>query len=204
MVAKPWLPNPPDGTPICLGFDGSQNNDWTALGAETMDGHSFTPRWGPNHFGTYWNPAEHGDRIPHGEVEAAVDEVFGRFVVVRLYADPQDWETDIEDWALAHGKERVIVWPTNNVTKMHAEIVRFENDLKEGRITNDGDPMAAAHIGNAKKVGKPGQKFILGKPNENQKIDIAMTRILAHTAARDALATGWEPPTRKKMRVYRY
>ena len=86
---------------------------------------------------------------------------------------------------------------------MHAEIVRFENDLREDRIRHDGDPVAATHMANAKKVGKPGQKFILGKPNENQKIDIAMAKILAHIAKSDARATGWEPPAPKKMRVYR-
>lgn len=199
-----WLPNPPDGTSICLGFDGSLNNDWTTVSGETMAGFSFTPRWGPDKFGSYWDPAEHGDRIPHGEVSASVDEMFTRYNVVRMYCDPHDWETDIEDWALEHGTERVLPWPTYNITKMHAELVRFENDLREGRIKHDGDPMAALHIDNAKKVGKPGQKFILGKPNELQKIDIAMSRVLAHTATRDSLSTGWEPPKpRTKMRVYR-
>jgi hypothetical protein len=201
---RKWLPNPPDGTPICLGFDGSLNNDWTALQAETMTGYSFSPLWGPNAEPTYWNPAEHGSRIPHGLVADAIDELHSRFVIVRQYCDPHDWESDIEDWALRYGKERVITWETNRITPMHAEIVRFENDLREGRITHDGDPTAALHVGNAKKVGKPGQKFILGKPNENQKIDIAMAKILAHTAVRDSLAGGWEPPKpRSKMRVYR-
>lgn len=203
MPERVWLPNPPDRTPICLGFDGSINNDWTAIQAETMDGFSFTPIWGPNRSAAYWNPAEHGDRIPHGEVEAAVDEIFTRFTVVRMYCDPQDWETDIEDWALAHGDKKVITWETNRASQMYEEIKRFENDLREGRITHDGDPTAALHIGNAKKVGKPGQKYILGKPNEHQKIDIAMSKILAHTAARDSIAAGWEPPRPKKMRVYR-
>ncbi|MEO5920622.1 MAG: terminase [Pseudolysinimonas sp.] len=204
MPQLAWLPEPPAGTSICLGFDGSLNNDWTALQAETMDGFSFTPRWGPNQFGTYWNPAEHGDRIPHGEVETAVDELFDRFDVVRAYCDPHDWETDIEDWARKHGDDHVITWETNRIKAMWAEITRFENDLREGRITHDGDPVATLHIGQAKKVGKPGQMYILGKPNEAQKIDLAMARILAHTAVRDSLAGGWEPPKpRSKMRVFR-
>lgn len=205
MPSQPWLPNPPDRTPICLGFDGSINNDWTAISGQTMDGYSFTPRWGPTpDTGTFWNPREHGDRIPHGEVDAAVDELFARFEVVRMYADPEDWETDIEAWALRHGEEKVIPWPTNSVTRMYPEIRRFEADLREGRIRHDGCPQTALHMGNAKKVGKPGQKYILGKPNENQKIDLAMTRILANAAVRDALAAGWEPrKPRAKVRVWR-
>ncbi|RCL91806.1 MAG: terminase [Microbacterium sp.] len=204
MPNRPWLPNPPDGSHVCLGFDGSINNDWTALTAQTMDGYSFTPRWGPSQLGTYWNPAEHGDRIPHGEVDVAVDEMFTRFKVVRFYADPEDWETDIESWALRYGAERVLMWRTNREHAMYDEIRRFEADLRNGLIRHDGCPATTTHMGNAKKVGKPGQRYILGKPNENQKIDLAMTRILANAAVRDALAGGWEPPKpRSKVRVWR-
>jgi len=198
------LPNPPAGTPICLGFDGSLNNDWTALQGETMDGYSFTPMWGPDQVATLWNPAEHGDRIPHVDVATAVGEMFDRYDVQRMYCDPQDWDTDIETWALQHGEEHVIAWPTNRVGAMHAELARFANDLAEGRIRHDGHPVASGHMLAAKKIGKPGQKYILGKPSEKQKIDAAMAKVLAHTAARDVLATGWEPRrSRGKMRVLR-
>jgi hypothetical protein len=44
---------------------------------------------------------------------------------------------------------------------------------------------------NARKIAKPGQKYILGKPTQHQKIDVAMSRILAHEAASDAHAAGW-------------
>lgn len=203
MPNQHWLPNPPDGSFICLGFDGSINNDWSSLGAETMDGYSFTPRVGPDSLGAYWNPAEHNGRIPHGEVAAAVDEIFTRYKVVRMYCDPEDWETDIDNWSLAHGSEHVVTWPTNSINRMYPEIRRFEADLAEKRIRHDGCPVAALHINNARKVGKPGQKYILGKPNEQQKIDVAMTRILAHTAVMDSLAGGWEPPRKlSKVRVW--
>ncbi|GAA4762538.1 terminase [Microbacterium gilvum] len=199
-----WLPNPPDGTPIGVGFDGSINNDWTAIRAQTMDGYSFTPRWGPSNLGTWWNPAEHGGLIPHSEVDVAVDEIFDRFLVVRMYCDPEDWDTDIDRWQLRHGAERVIVWPTNSVNRMYPEIRRFEADLRQGLITQDGCPRTAQAMDNARKVGKPGQKYILGKPNETQKIDLAMTSILANAAVRDALAGGWTPPKpRTKVRVWR-
>lgn len=205
QLQRPWLPNPPDGTPICLGFDGSVNNDWTGIRAETMTGYSFTPRWGPTpDTPTIWNPREHGDRIPHSEVDAALDEIFDRFVIARFYADPEDWTTDIERWAAKFGEEKVIEWPTNQVARMYPEIRRFEADLREGLITHDGCPITTAHMGNAKKVGKPGQKYILAKPNENQKIDLAMCSILANAAVRDALAAGWSAPKpRAKVRVWR-
>ena len=43
----------------------------------------------------------------------------------------------------------------------------------------------------ARKVAKPGDKYVLGKPSENQKIDITMADILAHEAASDMRALGW-------------
>ena len=45
MQALPWLPEPPEGTKVCLGFDGSETSDFTVIKAETIDGLLFTPRW---------------------------------------------------------------------------------------------------------------------------------------------------------------
>jgi phage terminase large subunit-like protein len=199
-----WLPNPPDGTDICLGFDGSKNNDFTAIAGETIDGFSFTPRWGDEQVATVWDPANSNGRIPHGEVAVAVEEMFRRYKVKRFYCDPQDWDTDIETWALAYGVETVIQWPTNVVSRMHPELVRFEEDLIEGRIKHDGCPITVGAAANARKKPQPGQKFTIEKPNEHQKIDAIMTRVLAHTAARDSIAAGWTPTqARKKARVWR-
>lgn len=205
QARRPWLPNPPAGTAIGLAFDGSVNNDWTAIRAQTLTGFSFTPRWGPTpDTPTIWNPREHGDRIPHGQVDLALDEIFERFTVARFYYDPEDWTTDGERWAEKHGEKVVVEWPTNQISRMYPEIRRFEADLREGLITHDGCPYTEAHMANAKKVAKPGQKYILGKPNETQKIDLSMTTILANAAVRDSLAAGWEPPKpRSKVRVWR-
>lgn len=186
-----WMANPPDGTRICLGFDGSEVNDWTAIRAETVDGFQFTPRYGPDSRPTIWNPAQWGGRIPRGEVTAAVDELFDRFEVERMYCDPQDWRSEIGDWSLAHGDETVFEWPTNSIRRMFAALSRFEIDLSTGRITHDGCPLTAMSVANAKRVAKPGQQYILGKPTDHQKIDAAMASVVAHEAAMDAHAAGW-------------
>lgn len=186
-----WLPNPPDGTRICAGFDGSDVNDWTAIRCETEDGFQFTMRYGDDRRPTIWDPAEWGGSIPHREVDAAVDEMFTRYDVRDFYCDPKDWQTDIGSWSLRHGEEHVTVWPTNRTNLMFMEIRRFEADLREGRITHDGCPITATHIANARKASQPGQKYILNKPEDHQKIDVAMASILAHTAAMDSVAAGW-------------
>lgn len=199
MTDQLWLPNPPDGTRICAGFDGSDVNDWTAIRCETVAGHQFTMRYGADRKPTIWNPKETGGNIPRGEVDAAVDEMFNRYDVQRFYCDPKDWQTDIGSWALRHGAEHVVVWATHRIQLMFDELRRFEADLKEHRITHDGCPITATHIHNAFKINKPGQKYILGKPDktkDHQKIDAAMASVLAHIAAMDAVSDGWrETPT---------
>ena len=58
-----WLENPPKGTEVCLGFDGSENDDWTCIKAETREGFIFTPRYGADRRPTIWNPKTWGGRI---------------------------------------------------------------------------------------------------------------------------------------------
>lgn len=165
-----------------------------------MDGYSFTPRYGPDERAAIWNPAETGGRIPRGEVRAAVDEIMDRYTVARMYCDPQDWRTEISEWALAYGTV-VAEWATNRTSQMYEAIRTFEIDLATGRIEHDGCPIARTHIANARKVAKPGQKYILGKPADHQKIDAAMARILAHEAKNDAVAAGWGQDRRALTRV---
>lgn len=95
-----WLPEPPDGTAICLGFDGSDVSDWTCLTAETVDGLAFTPRFHGKP--TLWNPAEHGGRVPRAEVAAAVADLFGRFDV----ANPVLQVRDVGNVLTGEGKLR--------------------------------------------------------------------------------------------------
>lgn len=196
-----WLPNPDLSEQICVGFDGSENNDFTAIRCETKDGFQFTPCYGPDDRPTIWNPAEWGGQIPRGEVNAAVDEIFTRWSVARMYCDPQDWYSEIGDWSLEYGAEHVFEWPTNKVDRMFHAIRRFETDLMTGRTSHDGCPITAVHMANCRKVAKPGQKYILGKPADHQKVDSAMASILAHEASADAREAGWGAPVSSRMIV---
>lgn len=186
-----WLPNPPDGTPICLGFDGSDVDDWTAIRAETVDGFQFTPRVLDGR-PAIWNPAEHHDhRIPRSEVSAAVDDIFARFKVVRMYCDPPYWPSEVEAWALRHGEERVVQWETYRPTPMHKALERFVVDLSTGAIAHDGCPDTTNHIASAVKKFRGRDQYGLAKASRLQKIDAAVTSVLAHEAACDARAAGW-------------
>lgn len=178
---------------ICLGFDGSQTDDWTCIRAETREGRLFTPTYGPDKRPTLWNPAEWGGTVPRAEVHAAVAELFTRHRVSRMYADPPWWPSEIDGWALEYGEKVVIQWPTYRVSQMHAALERFVTDLTSGALTHDDCKVSETHISNARKAARPGERYILSKPAGayHQKIDAAVTSVLAHEAAADARASGW-------------
>ena len=182
----------PDGVPITLGFDGSRSGDWTALRAETIDGFRFTPTYGPDKRPTFWNPDEWEGRIPRGEVKAAMAEVFATYRVARAYIDPRHWETQADEWGTEYGDDVVVTWPTNQTNRMYDALVRFLEDTTEGLTTHDADEIATLHALAARKIAKPGDKYILGKPSEHQKIDILMADVLTHEAAADQRAEGWD------------
>lgn len=182
---------PESGTQICLGFDGSQTGDWTALRAETLDGYRWTPTYGPSDRPTFWNPAEWEGRIPRSEVNAAVDELFTKYDVARFYCDPHPWETQVDDWSLRYGGDIVVPWPTNQIGRMYDALTRFLQDTADHTTTHSVDATAKLHMMAARKVAKPGDRYVLGKPSQNQKIDISMADILAHEAAADMRQLGW-------------
>jgi hypothetical protein len=198
-----WLPQPPDGTSVCGGFDGSENDDLTVIKLETQEGHIFTPRYGPDNRPTVWKPKDWpGDRIPRNEVKAAWTELVDRFDLRRSYCDPgfhdeTSWETEIEEWSLEWGEEVFVSFPTTSEERMYAAIRRFESDLRW--ITQDGCRVTEAHMRNARKImNRTGRRYRLGKPSHHQKIDAAVTSVLAHEAAADERAAGWpakEDPT---------
>ena len=183
----------PDGARVALGFDGSRSGDWTAIRVTTEDGYRFTPTYGPDHRPTFWDPkAWPEERIPRSEVDAAVTELFTRFDVSRMYVDPRHWETQADAWAQAFGEDRVIEWPTNQIGRMFEALTRFLEDMREGLTTHSRDVTARQHALHARKVAKPGDKYMLGKPAEHMKIDILMADILSYEAAADSRATTWQ------------
>ncbi|EFQ84723.1 hypothetical protein HMPREF0063_10064 [Aeromicrobium marinum DSM 15272] len=207
--SKLWLPNPPDGTQVAGGFDGSENDDHTAIKLETRAGLLFTPRYGPDRRPTIWKPEEWGGQIPRDEVNEAWAEINRRYGLSRVYCDPGfhdevSWETEIEEWANEYGEDVFIPWPTNQIGRMYPALTRFVADLKNGRLKHDGCPITTTHVGNARKLAKSADRYILGKPAPTQKIDSAVTSVIAHEAASDARAEGWPDSTKAGVSTQMY
>ncbi|MCO6011425.1 hypothetical protein NE236_41395 [Actinoallomurus purpureus] len=185
-----------DGTRIVLGFDGSDSDDWTGIRAETLDGFQFTPTFGPDRLPTIWNPADYGGQVPRLEVAAAVDDLMARYDVVRLYADPPEWETEVDGWAEQYGEKVVIRWYTRRAAQMYDAAERLLTDVTkaDSAFTHDGCETTATHVGNTRKARRPGNKYVLAKASQSQKIDLTVCSILAHQAAGDVIAAGLARP----------
>jgi hypothetical protein len=180
----------PPGVPVVLGFDGSDVNDWTGIRAELQDGYQFTPTYGPDQRPTIWNPAEFDGQVPRLDVAAAVDELMTRYKVIRMYADPPDWKSELDEWAAKYGEKVVIRWETYRAVQMHAAAERLLTDMgkADSSFAHDGCPITAIHVKNARKVGRPGQRYVLAKPSDLQKIDMCVTSVICHEAAGDVTA----------------
>lgn len=185
------------GEQLVLGFDGSDVDDWTCLRAETRDGYQFTPTYGPDRRPTIWNPVEFGGQVPRLEVDAAVEEIFARFDVIRMYADPPYWETEVDAWAARFGEKRVLRFETYRPVQMHAAAERLLTDVTkaDSGFSHDGCPITAVHVRNARKQARLNSRYVLGKPSPQRKIDACVTSIVCHEAAGDVTAAGlWKEP----------
>lgn len=192
----------PKGTQIVLGFDGSDVDDWTGFRCETRDGHQFTPTFAD---GTpmIWNPAEHGGQVPRLEVAAGLDHIMETYAVARGYFDPPYWATEIDSWAEKYGDSIILRWPTFRDRPMYAAAERLLMDVKkkDSAFTHDDCETTAQHVGNARKSPRLHGRYVLAKPGDGRKIDMAVVSVLAHEAHGDVTATGW-PDLKKTYYVY--
>jgi hypothetical protein len=190
-------------TQIVLGFDGSDVDDWTGIRAQTKDGYQFTPET-PHGGPTIWDPAKHGGQVPRLEVDAAVDWLFSHFDVVRMYADPPYWETELDAWAAKYGEKRVLRFETYRPVQMFAACERLLVDVAkaESEFHHDGCEFTELHMGSARKAQRPAGRYVLTKPGDGRKIDLAVVSVLTNEAAGDVTAAKlWK--TRQKMVVMR-
>ncbi|MCQ9367961.1 phage terminase family protein [Brevibacterium sp. 91QC2O2] len=180
-------------TRICLGFDGSESNDWTGIRAETLDLHQFTPTYHRGEREAIWNPRDWGGRVPRLEVNAAFEDIVSEYEVVLCYVDPFGWGTELATWAARWGDRVFVEWRTNRTNLMWEELEQFRTDVvqEDSTFTHDGNKTAGIHIRNAveKALGAQG-KYYIEKPTEDQKIDLAMSSVLAHSATVDSIKGG--------------
>jgi phage terminase large subunit-like protein len=174
----------PDGARVGIGFDGSHSHDGTALVIADEDGRlslelliervaTDPPDW----------------RVPRAEVHAVVADLFSRFEVGRMLADPYHWSSEIEGWAREYGDGIVLASPTNSIRRFGPAVDRFRVAMAEGTISHDGDPDLARHLANARLVRGPGRAaddghalYTLEKAGPGRFVDAAVASVLAFQA----------------------
>ncbi len=184
-----------DGDPIAVGFDGARTHDATALLACHLASGWCWP------VAVWEQPADAADgdwEVPADEVDTAVANLMDRYHVVRFYADPPWWESQVDGWA-GQWPDRVWRFPTNRYHRMVWAVRAVENAIRAGELTHDGSTVLARHVANARRrpttvkdpdTGAP--MHVLAKEHRGSrlKIDAAVALTLAWEAHRDAIAGG--------------
>lgn len=190
-----WKPEP--GSAQVLGFDGSVNDDWTALIATDV---SHGTQW----VAGIWEPRleDSGEwRIDVSEVDATVSAVMDTYEVWRMNADPYYWMEMLSIWASRWnepGHEVVVSYSTTNLKATALATLAYHNAIETGVLFNDGDERMAWAINNAHKRmlsfrdDKGEQMWVIQKerPGSPLKIDPAMAGILSYWAYLAAVASG--------------
>ena len=196
------------GAKITVGFDGSENNDHTALMGCTEDGNLFTVG--------IWTPQ--GDDLGwRTDVNEAVEWLFDTFEVIRFYGDPPWWQEEMSRWAAAHGSPPVIEFWTNVDSKMAVACGALRTAIRNAPVTGgeriaidpvpirteeqhrNGKTLLAWHFENARtrKVrlrleDRAEEAHVVRKDRGGSplKIDSVTSSVLARRARDDALKAG--------------
>lgn len=187
-------PRIPKGAKVTVGFDGARRRDSTAfviteLATGTQEVYAL---WEKDLDDDEWEISEEA-------VNQAVAEIFKRYDVWRMYADPPYWVTEVGVWSGQH-KGKVEEWWTNRFKVMAYTIRAYQEAIDSGAVGwSEDDPNAGdfrTHIAAAGQVktnfvddeGDP--LFILGKIHPDRKFDAAMAALLSWQAYLDAVKAG--------------
>jgi hypothetical protein len=191
----------PRGARVGLGFDGSISDDATALrGCTLIDGvpHTFVIQ-------VWTRPANapRDWRIPRLAVAEKLAWAMDYYSVGLVLADPAKWQSEIEAWAIEYGEETVVIFDTNQPSRMARACDRWLTATAEGAYSHDGDETTTSHVlaMHKKKVrvrdddsdGRTRFVFVKG-PQYSMKIDAGIADVLALEAAMTMPANAMPPP----------
>ncbi len=191
------------GEEITLGFDGSRKRsrgvtDATALiGCRVSDGFIFEIKVWEQPGG----PSGEGWAVPVDEVDWEVEQAFSRYNVVGMFADPARWESYVAKWEAAYGKKLkakasqsnpIAWWMTGNRSYLVVRAVeQFQTAVLDKELTHDGAHVLTRHVLNARRrVGRSGVTIAKSTPESADKIDAAVSAVLAYQARLIALSKG--------------
>jgi len=183
----------PDKAKIAIGFDGAKTRDGTALVACEL---STGFMW----LAGYWQAPDGDDEweVDPYMVGQVVAELFDRYKVQRMYADPFYWTTEVDSWRGRWGDKKVISYATNSYKRIGMACQSFAQAISAGQVRHDGGSKLAEHVANSVKMDLnlrgdddvPLWTITKERRGSPLKIDAAMAAVLAWQARNDSIAAG--------------
>jgi len=175
----------PDLAEVVLGFDGSFNNDSTALVVVSCDDNPHV-----DVVAAWENPGDDAWRVPIFDVEDEIRRACKRWQVREIVCDPFRWARTYQTLE-AEGLP-VVEFP-QSPARMVPATQRFYEAVLNGGLTQSGDPDLARHVGNViVKTDARGAR--LDKPKGGgRKIDLAIAAVMAFDRAATPTAGALEP-----------
>lgn len=164
----------PPRTRVALTFDGSVDDDATALSVVRLD--LDVPAVAAS-FVWERTPGDPEDwKVDRAEVSATVDRLFAELNVRKMLCDPAYWRSEIQDWQDRYGGKTVLEWPVTDA-RMGPAVTETYKRVKERNFMHHADPTVRRHVRNA--VTKPTRAGHLTirkqSPKSEFKIDAAVT-----------------------------
>ncbi|MGO9153680.1 terminase TerL endonuclease subunit [Mycobacterium sp.] len=167
-----------DGDEVCIGFDGSRNNDSTAIVAATcgpIPHIEIVQLWErPEHATDDWS-------VPILEVEDVIRAACRRWRVREIVADPWGWQRSLQ---ILEGEGVTVVSFPQTAQRMGPATTRFQVAAMNHGLTHNGDPRLARHIANALlKVDPRGQRIVKETTYSRRKVDAAVAACMVFDRA---------------------
>ncbi len=190
--SKAWLPagawdacvdesrSIPDGTDVVLGFDGSYNNDSTALVVVTLPKEGELPH--VDVVEAWEKPSDEIDwTVDILEVEEVIRDACRRWQVQEIACDPARWARTyqiLDDEGLP-----VVTFPQSSERMVPATQRLYEAVVNQ-QVTHSGDTRLARHMANAAtKTDSRGTRLTKDAKRSNRKIDLAVALVMAYDHA---------------------
>jgi phage terminase large subunit-like protein len=160
---------------IVVAFDGSFSNDSTAIvGCRIADGAIFV-------LGHWERPLDDLSwRVPIGEVEARMEEIFRSYRVREIVCDPFRWQRSMEEWESAGLP--IVEFPQSPARMVPATAALYDAIVNK-RLKHNGDSRLARHVDNATPyTSRHGTQIRKGR-EQNKKIDLIVAAIMAYSRA---------------------
>lgn len=164
----------PEGAKVSVGFDGSQTGDSTGIVIMDVD---------TGNFKTFrlWEKGKQEDfYVDKDEVGSAVDEVFRKYDVQFLFADPSYFAVHLNEWSGQH-RGKVIRVP-QSAQRMGKIAQSFTQDIVDGTIKHLKDSDLTRHVNNA--VLREDGGFSKESRGSKNKIDLLVCAALANAGRR--------------------